>query len=408
MRDSLGTHKHKMDKLGVFHPEVNAHRVSSQYLIKLYKGIQSANIEDAALLKMQADIKSKREIEEEAREALTSADSDGRLTGRNVKDTKNRSSIPSSRVMSSRKNTSRSFSRTKRPGSGVISRPESATAYVVKAGAAANTDLTQTAGTDDSSPPNLPSAIGAGGLFKSKFKAAGTTDPRKILEEEAARLSSCAQQEKRTNNSSMEKKNAVVTLEDRVADALFKPLKTNQLANAAGVQKNPTNIRTPLTQNSAVASKINSAKENGKLKEQQLEAQRAQVWKDIVELKTSLPKLSADRVINPVEYDYIFSKPGTVPQHIMTMDEFISTFKEHNSCMDAAVKDLKNLEELTSHEPASNSQNHKHKPGANYTTSLGTSCPQTPGNSQSTESVLFTCCAILFKLYTNTVNTGLK
>lgn len=41
--------KHEMDLLGIFHPEVNAHRVHCLYLTKLNKGINAANIEDPVL-----------------------------------------------------------------------------------------------------------------------------------------------------------------------------------------------------------------------------------------------------------------------------------------------------------------------------------------------------------------------
>ena len=56
--------KENMDGDGIFHPSANAHRVHCMYLMKLYKGISAASIENPVLRKMRADMAAKQVLKE--------------------------------------------------------------------------------------------------------------------------------------------------------------------------------------------------------------------------------------------------------------------------------------------------------------------------------------------------------
>lgn len=200
----------------------------------------------------------------------------------------------------------------------------------------------------------LSSAVATGGLFKSKYKAAGTSDPRAILEEEAARLQSS--RVVADKQSSIENKPAITTLEDRATETLFRPLKANLVANAGGVKMTTTNIRNPV-------SSLSHEKANKDTKdcEKSKDIAKNQVWKEIVELNESLPKLNANKIIAPEEYAYIFSKPGSVPQHIMTFDDFQAIFSNYNSSTNKATEELKRLEREGVHKVDEAAEEHQTK-----------------------------------------------
>jgi len=72
-RDEIWEVKDQMDSAGIFHPDANTHRAHCMYLMKLYKGITSENIEDPILRNMMNEINAKArqaELEQRRNERL--------------------------------------------------------------------------------------------------------------------------------------------------------------------------------------------------------------------------------------------------------------------------------------------------------------------------------------------------
>jgi len=53
LRNKLEISKGEWDESEIFHPDVNANRANSLYLLKLYRSIKSSNIEDPVLLELK-------------------------------------------------------------------------------------------------------------------------------------------------------------------------------------------------------------------------------------------------------------------------------------------------------------------------------------------------------------------
>ena len=74
-REECKVLKEEMDRVGIFHPEANAHRVHCMYLLKLHKGIKSDTIEDPILrsfLHESLTLERGKKEEEERKEKLLS------------------------------------------------------------------------------------------------------------------------------------------------------------------------------------------------------------------------------------------------------------------------------------------------------------------------------------------------
>ncbi len=142
-------------------------------------------------------------------------------------------------------------------------------------------------------------------LFKSKFKLAGTGDPRKILDEEAARLNGNSDnQNKKTTALSMPvniSSSKTASLEDIATDTLVRQIKTDQLASSIGVQKNAVNLRLKSEYGSEDKTQYKPRFVN--------EDERLKVWKEIVELNDTLPKLTV-RIFIMSYVDFIVITEG--------------------------------------------------------------------------------------------------